>query len=129
MLKFNRDKMDKYQKAVIEKIEDTLRERGWRPADLARASGLTEPGISKILNGDRRAGDRSLVKIADALNIPREEMLRIAGVLPPGRTDRQAAKDLLDYFNDREFDMIWDYLRWRYSEQRKRNQESNHSTE
>lgn len=56
-----------------------LQERGLRPADLARASGLTASRISNWKAGKIRPTTESCIAVADALGIPREEVLAEAG--------------------------------------------------
>lgn len=64
-------------------LEDQLRIRGWKPADLSRASGISNATISRILNSTRQAGPDACRKIARALNISQEEVFRQRGFLDP----------------------------------------------
>jgi transcriptional regulator with XRE-family HTH domain len=59
-----------------------LQAKGWRQADLARASGLDSAVISNLVNGRRNPGVNSCVAIARALSLPNEEVLEAAGLLP-----------------------------------------------
>jgi transcriptional regulator with XRE-family HTH domain len=64
-------------------LESELEERGWRPADLAHRAELPNATLSRILNGHRRAGPEVCVALAAALEVPPEQVFRLAGLLPP----------------------------------------------
>jgi transcriptional regulator with XRE-family HTH domain len=59
--------------------------RGWKASDLARAANVSKGTISDILNERRRPGLDVCVAIARALKYPPEDVLRIAGLLPPDK--------------------------------------------
>jgi len=58
-----------------------LRSKNLRQQDIADRSGLTAATISRLLSGERQPGIDSLVAIAKALRVPREEVFKAAGVL------------------------------------------------
>lgn len=61
-----------------------LQEKGMSQADLARKSGVTRQAINNYVNGMRQSPDmNSVKKIARALGVPVEEVLRITNILPP----------------------------------------------
>jgi transcriptional regulator with XRE-family HTH domain len=64
-------------------LEDQLRQRGWKQADLIRLTGLDPSTVSNILNGKRRVGPEACKSIARALGLPPEQVYRVAGLLPP----------------------------------------------
>lgn len=66
-------------------LEDELRQRDWRQADLAAASNVDSGYISRMLSGDRTPGPETCVMIARGLNVPPEEVFRRAGFLPERR--------------------------------------------
>lgn len=70
-------------------LEDQLVSRGWRPIDLANAAGLPNATVTRILNGDRRAGPDAANAIAKGLNLPAEMIFRAAGLLPPEPTQEE----------------------------------------
>lgn len=43
-----------------------MKERGWKVADLSRATGLDDGHLSRIVRGERRAGLEASHKIAEA---------------------------------------------------------------
>ena len=56
---------------------------GWRQAELARRVGVSRSTISDIVNNRRLPGTDVCVRIAGALHIPPQDVLRLAGHLPP----------------------------------------------
>lgn len=78
-------------------LNDELQQRGWTQADLARKSGLTTAGISRILSGQRDPGPEALIAIAEALKLPPEHVFRKAGLLPEEGTPRQIAQQVAGY--------------------------------
>lgn len=50
----------------VHKLRDDIAARGWLPTDLARAAGLSNQTISRVLNGDR-ANPRTVDQIAKAM--------------------------------------------------------------
>lgn len=80
-------------------LESEMKKRAWRPSDLAKAAGLYQSTLGKVLNREREAGPDVCVSLADALKLPPEEVFRKAGLLPelPGPEDEWTYKQLLDY--------------------------------
>ncbi len=64
-------------------LENELASRDMRPYDLAKKSGVDHGVISRVLNRERKPSAETLIAIAQALRIPHDEVLRIAGILPP----------------------------------------------
>lgn len=62
-------------------ITESLNERGWNQATLARASGLTPTAISDLVNDRRNPGKDSCIAIAKAFKLPREFVFQVAGIL------------------------------------------------
>lgn len=62
-------------------LQEELDKKDWTQADLMRASGLTSAAISKYLNG-RIPDDKSLRKIAHALNLPVDFVFEKAEKIP-----------------------------------------------
>jgi transcriptional regulator with XRE-family HTH domain len=96
-------------------LDNLLEERGLKPADLARKSGLDPAVISNIRNGKRNTGVDVANKIADALNLPYDVVYRAAGILPPGSDgddlDQKILKELEDLPADEKQGVI-DYIRF-----------------
>lgn len=79
-------------------IETKLKEKEWKPADLARLAGIKDATLSRILNGDRKAGPEVCRGIARALNEPPELVFQLAGLLPKTPEPAQAEDHLLFVF-------------------------------
>jgi transcriptional regulator with XRE-family HTH domain len=64
---------------LSEFLLEELRTRNMTQAELARKSHVTPAQISRIISGQRGAESETLNSIADALDIPPEQIFRIAG--------------------------------------------------
>lgn len=57
-------------------VINLMQQRNWRQKDLARAAGLSEPGVSHIVNGKRTKPDyETLVKLSSAFGVSVEELM------------------------------------------------------
>ena len=78
-----------------------IEKRDWIQSDLATRTGLSRQAISDYVNGKRRHYEpEALVSIAVALNLPAEEVFRIAGLLPT---------------NNKNLDELFERIRYLYS--------------
>ncbi len=79
-------------------LQGELKRRDWIQADLARAAGMKTATISRIVNGLQRCGESSCRKIAKALDLPPEAVMREAGILPPARdyAERSIVLELIE---------------------------------
>jgi len=59
-----------------------LDKRGWSQYDLAKMVGVTQAHINHILRNRRNPGNDFLEGVARAFRMPKEEIFRIAGILP-----------------------------------------------
>lgn len=57
------------------RLHSLMREKGWRQADFARASGLTRNSISVYLRGDSLPSPSSLKALAKALDVDPDHLL------------------------------------------------------
>jgi transcriptional regulator with XRE-family HTH domain len=73
--------------AFAEWFRKQLDRRGWSQADFARAAGLAHATVSTWYRGVRVPDPESCDRIADALHIDVETVLRMAGHLPPEPAD------------------------------------------
>jgi transcriptional regulator with XRE-family HTH domain len=67
-----------------------LTRRGWSPADLVRASGLSKSMVSRLLSGERKGRDHDTqVALAQALGLSHAEFVAaVKGQRPPPRPER-----------------------------------------
>lgn len=62
-------------------LRERLEERGWTQSDLARRTGVSHSIISRWGTENQDPGARSLVRLAEALDLPVTEVLIGAGIL------------------------------------------------
>ena len=63
-------------------LNELMINRGWRQADLARATGISRSGISLLLNGQIRPAPQTIMQLSQALRIKPEIIMEKAGYLP-----------------------------------------------
>jgi SOS-response transcriptional repressor LexA len=66
-------------RAIQREIQDALDRNTWSLMDLARASGVQHPTLSKIRNGDSRPSPETLRKLAPALGKTADYLMEIVG--------------------------------------------------
>ena len=59
---------------VSERIAEILKEKGWKQANLVRATGFTKARISLIMSGDRNLTLETIETLQDAL---KERILKV----------------------------------------------------
>ena len=64
-------------------LANELDKRKWSHNELGRQADISQPVISRVIAGDRKAGADFCVKVAQTLGEPPEKLLRLAGILPP----------------------------------------------
>jgi transcriptional regulator with XRE-family HTH domain len=64
-------------------LKQQLEQRSWSSSELARRAGLSQSSVSHVLTGRQVPGLEFCKGVAKALEMPPEEMLRLAGHLPP----------------------------------------------
>lgn len=71
--------MDNLQTWILAELD----RRGWVQAELARRAHVTPSHISRLLSGETKLGLELVVGLSRALETPTDEVLRLAGILPP----------------------------------------------
>lgn len=61
---------------------ERLDERGWSQADLARRSGLSPAQVSRLASGVRQPGLDACLRLAQALGLSLDHVCGVAGLLP-----------------------------------------------
>jgi len=64
-------------------VLEQMKSRDWSQAELARQSGLSRTAISDVISGKTDPGYHLCVSIGGALELPSENVMRVAGLLPP----------------------------------------------
>jgi transcriptional regulator with XRE-family HTH domain len=78
-------------------LDERLRAKGWRPADLARASGVSESRISAWKNQGTPPTFASVLAVAKALDEPLVRVLVEAGMIT-----KEEARQILAAYSTRE---------------------------
>ena len=94
-------------------IKEELIKRSWSNAELAKRSGISQAHISRVLNGNYLPGIDLLKSFSHALNIPEEQLFRMAGILPERKELEPVNERMLHLFSQLEHydkQMILDYL-------------------
>jgi transcriptional regulator with XRE-family HTH domain len=113
--------------SIREFLEAEMGKRGWKQADLARASNLDSAVISNIINGRRKMGEETGRAIAHAFRIPVEEVFRAAGLLPPVSEENSKKEELnylLNMLDDDDLQEIIKYARYRLEDKENKKQTS-----
>ena len=111
-------------------MEAELKKRGWKPADLSRASGLTDATISRVLSGVRNPGKSFCIKVAKAFVMSPEDVMRKAGILPalPTPAEDMTIKQIYDAVKILDIDErenLLRYVLWRIQEQSRQSDKPN----
>jgi transcriptional regulator with XRE-family HTH domain len=77
-------------------LRQHIDERGWSVRETARRVGVSPTPISNILSGKGKPGLDVYRGLADAFQVRLEDVLRVAGELPPTVEAQRAADPLLD---------------------------------
>jgi transcriptional regulator with XRE-family HTH domain len=64
-------------------LNGEIETRGWSKRELARRSGISSAQITDVMNERAKAGAEFCVSVARALGEEPEDILRLAGILPP----------------------------------------------
>jgi transcriptional regulator with XRE-family HTH domain len=99
---------------IADWIEEELKKRHWSRAELAKRSGVSESQISRFMSGQRGIGEKSIRKIADALNYPPQKIFEMAGLLPKekGKDSRVAeATHLFSLLPDEQKESVLIFMR------------------
>jgi len=100
------DPVDEPHAASVANVEALLKQKGWSKAELARASGIDEGSLSKILRGEHKnLSFGTLQRFARALRVPAAQPLAgvpttrlpaadAVGVRPGGDRPRLSTREL-----------------------------------
>ena len=108
-------------------LNNELEKRGWSRSEAARRGGVSASMFDKVISDHAQAGIDFCLGIARAFNLPPEQVLRTAGLLPPlpGPEEDKILKELVEIvkrLDPDERQEILDYALWRY--RRKQDQRS-----
>lgn len=81
----------------VEWLQIELNKRDWRQSNLTAKGGINSGLMSMIMNGLRKPGPKTLVKIADALGIPREIVFEKWGLLDESTDEKEQLLDQMRF--------------------------------
>jgi transcriptional regulator with XRE-family HTH domain len=97
-------------------LANELSQRNMTQAELAKISGVTPAQISRIISGQRGAGEDALKAIAHALRYPAEVVFRAAGLLPPApeiQTEDQQFLYLLHLMDELSREELLEFMKFK----------------
>lgn len=80
------------QDDLVRWLAGELESRGWSIRELARRAGLSHTTVAQVLSEQRKPTWEFCRSIAEALSVPDETVLRLAGLLPTRPTKEQMAE-------------------------------------
>lgn len=98
--KFSLDEIDGF----MEWLQSELDKRNWSSYELTKRAGLSHSVMSKARLDKQPLGWEACAKIAKALDMPPEEVLRRAGYLPPVPTAEAELEELAHLFSQLSLD-------------------------
>lgn len=81
-------------------LQGQLNQRDWKQSNLAKKGKINTGLLSQIMKGERQPGPGTLIKIADALGIPREMVFEKWGYLSTPTTEQERLLEQIQ-FNSR----------------------------
>jgi len=75
-------------------LAEALAARGWSRREAARHAGISHTSVADVLGGRTRPTANFCMAMAGALGVPREDVLRRAGLLPPPGEDSLSLREL-----------------------------------
>lgn len=100
---------------LAEYVKERREAKGWSQRDLANASQISNSEISRIERGIRKNVSPDHLKLlAQALDVPAEEMLPFAGKLPFEASSSVNSSKVIyvDDLSDKEIDDVKKYIRF-----------------
>ena len=109
-------------------LASEIKRRGWSIRELARRAGVSHTTAADVLSKQRDPTADFCLGIARALNMPPEEVLRRAGILPPlPAPEDETFRQILEYVKRMDVEdrqAVLEYVIFRY----RRSAESNPGT-
>jgi len=77
-------------------VKERLEAEGMTVRDVARAGGVAHATIAGVLAGDAKPGLRFYVVVSKALGVPIEQLLELAGEIPPGPREDATLAEIME---------------------------------
>jgi len=97
-------------------LEEEIEKKNLTPATQALLSNVGNSSITRILNGDRKAGPEICKSIAKALGYSEEYVFRAAGLLSPLPADEAPFREMAEIMRQlslEERKRVIEYAAWR----------------
>ena len=91
--------MINWMSAFTSWLNERLQDRGWSYSELGRQAGVSQGSVSLVMSEQQEPSWEFCSKIADALNLPTELVLRRAGKLPSDN-ESPTFRELVDLLRD-----------------------------
>lgn len=103
-------------------LKDELEARGWKPAELSRRGAIDKAVVSRLLSAGRKPGPETCASIAQALELPEEDVFREAGLLPLKPLEPRGLSELVQIYThacEEDRDDLLEYARFRRTQRQK----------
>jgi len=108
------------EKSFVNWLDARLKEKGWSGSELSRRSGISQSAISLVLSGNRQPGVEFCEGVAKAFRIPKDDVYRMAGLLPSKPNADQTVSEITHIYHELDEDNqqdLLDYARLRLQKQ------------
>lgn len=99
-------------------LTSEMEKQRYSQASLSKVMGISQSFVSRVLSGEKTPSVDFCIKIAQALDVPPEKLLRLANILPtsPASDDStlQELMDLARNLSPEDQKEILEYVRFRY---------------
>lgn len=119
---------DDYAEVIGRNLQRLINERGTTQAAIARKLGIARSGINKYVHGVASPSPRNIVRIARALGVTADELLRVDSALPKDEAwdPKKYIKEYADKLTDVQADIIADSMREYIALSNRRHNDTNH---
>ncbi len=76
-------------------LSNELNRRSWSHNELARQTGFSQTFVSNVLKGDRKPSVNFCNRVAEALEVSPDMLMRLAGLLPPAEPASPADESII----------------------------------
>ena len=105
-------------------IESEMRKRGMNQSDVARAGNVTRSAINKVLTRSQKPGPAVCAAFAKAFDLPPEEVLRRAGLIPSAPAGHavfeERARYLFNNLPEPDQQEVIEYMQYRLQKARQK---------
>ena len=80
-------------------LSERMKDKGWGIREAARNIGVSHPTISSIVTYGEQPSFETCKALSKAFDIPIEDIMRMAGLLPKSITFNPRTSEMVDLFN------------------------------